>query len=337
MRKVHWSVWGLLGFFGMLVVGLWIDSYWLPGVGIVSPATVISPPVPVRQVQERVAIPPCEEEQTEDTDPFHDGAAAAWEDKSANTGLEAPEIIGGGLEIPTDEPAAELLPEPETEGIPSASSLPPSIPDAPPARDPAVTSEPVRPSTSDAKCPAPPPSGADDRDGQINAIVELLKPSRVMSSREFAPDAQSQAQYMREVAEAVLRNLEQDRAAAPPDLPPPRSPLDLTIPPTPPSPEPIPANAASPEQVEALRGASRQLDEIANQLEQQGLYPRADQVRGLSQEMRIDARKGLPHRSPGASVPPSQYHAPGSLRPSGDQPYNPYENALPTAPPASGN
>ncbi len=58
MRRVHWSVWGLLGFFGMLAVGLWIDAHWLPGVGVVSPAAVVSPPLTITLVEREMEPTP---------------------------------------------------------------------------------------------------------------------------------------------------------------------------------------------------------------------------------------------------------------------------------------
>jgi hypothetical protein len=53
------------------------------------------------------------------------------------------------------------------------------------------------------------------------------------------------------------------------------------------------------------------LDEIANSLERQNLYPRADQVRAVAQEMRVDARK----RPPAASGGPQSALSPAAYSP----------------------
>src|SRR5262245_8089219 len=180
MRKVHWSVWGLLGFFGMLLVGLWIDSYWLPGVGFLTPVTVVAPPMAVTPVQGRLMTPD-DDQPIDDCQPGDAEAGAASEGKAVTVDLTAPGLLGG-LEISTDEPAAELLPEPETTDIlpasidealdtweseflePPSPSSPPGVgADKPPARNPVAQSN-TRPQT-----PAPPSPGPDRPDPQVSA------------------------------------------------------------------------------------------------------------------------------------------------------------------------
>jgi hypothetical protein len=262
--------------------------------------------------------------------------------------MDAAEVFGG-LEVSTGEEALELLPPPETiEGPPlsatvnevdvsewTVAELPvdvgPLALEVPPARDPIVSTPADEPSASAAKCPSPPVAAsaevekpdadiADADDAQISVVLELIKSSGVMNSREFAPDARARAQYLRELTDAIRRNLEQDRAAATPSptVPPPRPPIDPIVPPgnfaAPPiDPEPV-ASAPSAEQVAALRSASQRLDEIANQLELHGLYPRADQVRAMAQEVRVDARKG-PRERPAPLTPPPPAYEPASAVP----------------------
>jgi hypothetical protein len=63
---------------------------------------------------------------------------------------------------------------------------------------------------------------------------------------------------------------------------------------------PYEAPRSTPERVGTLRQAGRMLDEAAELLEEQALYDRADELRGMAQQLREDARQGRPQRMPNA-------------------------------------
>jgi hypothetical protein len=350
MRKVHWSVWGFVGFFGMLSVGLWIDSYWLPGVGVTTPlasnpARAIVNPVPqdvvVASPISREVPAPCGETCECQAAPSDMAAADAGE--TACAAVEGkPEACGPVLEFSeiTLPESPELIPEPEMTAVPSSLEPPlersaaafqqlaiplgpvaaaahPAV-ELPPARAPIVTNEGTTAKVTETAKTAPGPQ-PQVHDSEIDAMLELRTPS-VISSPELAPDERSRAQCRRELADALRRLLEQHRAAValtpPPQQPPQAQPpqlqhpiADWTGPPLPPqavTTEAPPMSPVSPEQVEFLRNAAEQLDQIANQLERQNLYPRADQMRGLSQQLRLDARKGSQQRPLSTVMPPAR-------------------------------
>ncbi len=302
MRKVHWSVWGLLGFFGMLAVGLWIDAHWLPGVGVTTPVTIVSTPLPIRRVERQIEpsrptpaevgspcdpVPPNLDDPVEGSSPACPSPGANADDAALVEDLNCMGIaISDGPEL---MPEPELVPAPEPLGPSESERHPIEVPidmaaaELPPAREPSATKE----STTDryGSQPQPLPPALDDP-----AIRDFMEMWRVRA--EGSPDLTPRAS---EVAEAIRRIRDMDRAPPVPDLPPPPLPPSTTIeppsPPAPPVPLPAVSRLASPDQIDALRMASRQLDETANQLEQQGLYERADQMRQLAQELRVDARK----------------------------------------------
>jgi hypothetical protein len=271
--------------------------------------------LPANQVRHAADVTPLEEPDAADTssgnvlEPLHDVAI----------GLSAPGVFSAGPEDfeLTQEPAIEL-PEPETVDVDVAAAadepldtsaftfMQLAIPLGP--VNTADTAENVRAEVKhDATRPAASaPDDASDTDDLNDPLsagaMELVRSrSSVLRSPAFAPDAQSQLQYRRDVAQAIRRKQQEERDAAllePP--PPPRAPTDV-VPTSLPAP-PDAGGSTSVEQVEALRGAAQQLDEIANHLERQNLYPRADQVRAVAQEMRVDARKG-PQPSSGTSLP----------------------------------
>jgi len=63
--------------------------------------------------------------------------------------------------------------------------------------------------------------------------------------------------------------------------------------------------------VAALRQAGRDLEATANMLEERGLYDQADQLRGVAQEMRIQARAAPASNRPTVSYAPTPMPGPG--------------------------
>src|SRR5262245_43054359 len=303
MRRVHWSVWGFVGFFSMMLLGLWVDSRWLFGVGAKVRLPHATVPVPVTQVQ-AVVPEPCDEGE-----PAADALEAeplAPEGPQATVGLSAPGVIGGGLDIPLT-PSPELLPPPEVADMAVAVDEPLDLTGcsfmrlAIPVGPVEVSAQRDEPATeeSGSSAPAPTernlkhdeqkapaakePAAEDDANGSFGFLRELQEQhSTVLRSPAFAPDAESKAEILRTGTDVWRQQQQADREAARLD-PPPRPPQDFAS--APPRPEPAPITSA--EQVEALRAAAQKLDEIANHLERQNLYPRADQLRGMAQEMRV--------------------------------------------------
>src|SRR5262245_51504946 len=98
MRKVHWAVWGCAGFFSVMLLGLWVDSRWLIGVGVTLPPRSSSTTAPIRQVQAIVSAPR-EEAEPDAAGPLDAEATIPSAGKHVTASLSAPGVLGR-LEIP---------------------------------------------------------------------------------------------------------------------------------------------------------------------------------------------------------------------------------------------
>jgi len=249
-------------------------------------------------------------------------------DLDVTVGLSVPGVISPGLDIPfvpVDEPEAEpeLLPEPQISGPTPVDEpldtsgfgcigrmapcdilkLPAEEHKAPSEENAGLGEWEIELSLDWDSSPSEPPVVAKDESKETADDLLEIVGSRVLHSPILAPDAKSRADFRQHFYDAFRREEEADREAALLNGPPPVRPPG-TAPPLPQAAVQVaPLEAGhSVEHIESLRGAAEQLDQISHQLERQGLYDRADRLRGMAQEMRVDARRMI--GPPTAVMPP---------------------------------
>jgi hypothetical protein len=311
MRKIDWLAIAFAALGGVVMGALWLDIravFWSVGSATAWEAPLTSATITPIALQTnssvRAAMTDPVVEESEPTGdhaatcdmPSFSAAADGIELTDSPDGQETPLPIFDDSLPPPEEPLPtyELVdPKPvEVTGPVSVDPLEPSE-GAPAAGDdtssPPTTQidellprfDPLAVPHKQAKDDADEPS---DMVGTLEEIIQQMG-SAVLRSREFYGDEESRKQYSHDLRRELSR---EEKRKAPPS---PVTPAWCAPPPRPMTSAPLPLPYGSTRHVDTLRDAAGQLDDIANSLERQNLYDRADQLRAAAQELRLDARK----------------------------------------------